>query len=94
MLGRGFLTRLGGPEHPRVVRSAADLDVGKSGVIEQVVGRGSTSIRLLEMGLVPGTRVRLVKRAPLGDPLQLQVRGFYLSLRAAEAALLKLGASA
>jgi ferrous iron transport protein A len=50
------------------------------------VGADATAIRLLEMGLTPGALVRVVGRAPLGDPLELEVRGYRLSLRRAEAA--------
>ena len=66
--------------------TAASLELGRSGVIEDVEGTYATAVRLLEMGLVPGTTVTLLKRAPLGDPLQFRVRGFHLSLRRAEAA--------
>ncbi len=66
--------------------TAASLELGRSGVIEDVEGTDATAVRLLEMGLVPGTTVTLLKRAPLGDPLQFRVRGFHLSLRRAEAA--------
>lgn len=45
--------------------------------------------RVLELGLLPGTPVTLVRRAPLGDPLDLRVRGFHLSLRLAEARLVE-----
>ncbi|MBE2187325.1 MAG: ferrous iron transport protein A [Rhodothermales bacterium] len=45
--------------------------------------------RVLELGLLPGTAVTLVRRAPLGDPLELRVRGFHLSLRLAEARLVE-----
>ena len=44
------------------------------------------TLRLLEMGLVPGTDVVVIKRAPLGDPIELRLRGFHLSLRRVEAA--------
>lgn len=47
------------------------------------------AIRLLEMGLVPGTTVKLVKLAPLGDPLQFELHGYHLSLRRAEAARIR-----
>jgi Fe2+ transport system protein FeoA len=72
------------------VRTLAELELGGSGVIDGVTGRDAMAIRLLEMGLVPGTPVKLLKRAPMGDPLQLQVRGYHLSLRAAEAARVQL----
>lgn len=48
------------------------------------------SVRLLEMGFVPGVEVTLVKRAPLGDPLELRLRGFHVSLRRAEARAVEL----
>ncbi|MEM6295836.1 MAG: ferrous iron transport protein A [Myxococcota bacterium] len=66
--------------------TAASLELGRSGVVDDVEGTDATAVRLLEMGLVPGTTVTLIKRAPLGDPLQFRVRGFHLSLRRAEAA--------
>lgn len=68
-----------------MVSTAAQLELGSSAVIDEVDGADATALRLLEMGLVPGTSIKLIKRAPLGDPLQLQVRGFHLSLRRAEA---------
>jgi Fe2+ transport system protein FeoA len=66
-----------------------ELEVGQSARVLAVEGGGAIPIRLLEMGLVPGTRVRLVKRAPLGDPLELQVRGYHVSLRRVEADLVR-----
>jgi ferrous iron transport protein A len=63
----------------------ADLHIGDAAVVDGVEGGGAMAVRLLEMGFVPGTRVRLVKAAPLGDPLELQVRGYHVSLRLEEA---------
>ena len=73
-----------------MAKTAAGLADGAEGVIDDVEGSGATTVRLLEMGLVPGTPIKLVKRGPTGDPLQLQLRGFHLSLRVAEAALVRL----
>ncbi|MCD8481961.1 MAG: ferrous iron transport protein A [Verrucomicrobia bacterium] len=42
--------------------------------------------RLMEMGVLPGTRIRFVRQAPLGDPVEIEIRGYHLSLRRAEAA--------
>lgn len=56
-----------------------------------VEGGGGLMLRLLEMGFVPGTIVTLVKRAPFGDPLEFQVRGCHVSLRAAEAGCIRTG---
>ncbi len=54
-----------------------------------VHGSGNLRLRLLEMGFVPGTRVSLVKRAPLGDPLEFSLRGSHLSLRTREAEMIE-----
>ena len=62
-----------------------ELSVGHSGVITQVGGEGILRCRLLDMGLIPKTRVRVEKVAPLGDPLELRVRGYSLSLRKEDA---------
>lgn len=66
------------------------LPDGKSGVIASVAGSGSQRLRLLELGLTPGTAVTAVRRAPLGGPLQLLVRGGSLNLRGADCALIAL----
>lgn len=50
-----------------------------------VEGRGAVRVRLLELGFLPGTRVEIVKRAPMGDPLEVRVRGFHVSLRRSDA---------
>jgi len=64
----------------------AEIVVGQVVVVERIGGRGSFRRRLLELGLVPGTRVELVSVAPLGDPLEFLVRGSSLSIRRADAA--------
>ncbi len=63
----------------------AHTRVGQVVTVEHVAGEGSFRRRLMELGLVPGTRVELVGVAPLGDPLELLVRGSSLSIRRAEA---------
>ena len=62
-----------------------DLKIGQSGVISQVGGEGPLRLRFLDMGLIPGTRVLLQKIAPMGDPIQIQLRGYELTLRLDEA---------
>ena len=65
----------------------ATLDTLAPGAHARVTGfRGDLPARLLEMGLVPGTEVEVVRLAPLGDPMELKVRGFLLSVRKDEAA--------
>ena len=63
-----------------------ELETGKSAIIEAVGGEGASRMHLLSMGLIPGAEVKVVKRAPMGDPVELQVRGFALSLHAEDAA--------
>ncbi len=62
------------------------LRVGKSAVITSVGGEGDLRCRLLDMGLIPRTRVTLQKTAPMGDPIQIRVRGYELTIRLADAA--------
>ena len=69
------------------------LGLGRKATVRSVDGHDAVKMRLLEMGFVPGTPVRLVKRAPGGDPLQLQLRGYHLSLRVSEAARVLIGES-
>ncbi len=61
------------------------LAVGEGGRVSAVVGSAEVRRRLLEMGLTPGCRVRVVRFAPLGDPIDVEVRGYHLSLRKHEA---------
>ncbi len=63
----------------------AELAVGHRARVTQVHGEGDVSRRLLEMGLTPGADVTLVGQAPLGDPLEFELRGYHLSLRRSEA---------
>ena len=67
-----------------------DLKIGQSGTISQVGGEGSLRLRFLDMGLIPGTRVSLRKVAPMGDPIQIQVRGYELTIRREDAAKITL----
>lgn len=62
------------------------LAPGASAIIMEIEGNGPLARRLMDLGLVPGTAVRYVRSAPLGDPIELLVRGTHLSLRRSEAA--------
>ncbi|MBM7710705.1 FeoA family protein [Enterococcus xiangfangensis] len=64
--------------------SLDQLRVGEQGVIVNVHGSGSIKRRLMDMGLTKGTPIKIVKLAPLGDPIELRVRGYELSLRKSE----------
>ena len=63
-----------------------ELAVGDRGRIAAVNGHDEIAIRLLEMGLTPGVDFALIGKAPLGDPLELELRGYRLSVRKSEAA--------
>ena len=63
----------------------AHLPVGVPARVVAVNGLGAITRRLMEMGVVPGARIRVIKAAPLGDPLEVRVRGYHLALRRTEA---------
>ncbi|MBR0111388.1 MAG: ferrous iron transport protein B [Bacteroidales bacterium] len=63
-----------------------ELKTGEAGVVREVGGNGSLRNHFLNMGVTPGVEVKVLKRAPLGDPVEILVRGYALSLRLAEAA--------
>jgi ferrous iron transport protein A len=63
----------------------ADLAKGESRTVVSVHGDDSITRRLMEMGVIPGVAVRMVKSAPFGDPLEIKVRGYSLALRRNEA---------
>ena len=65
-----------------------DLKIGDSAVITTVEGEGSLRNRLLDMGLIPHTKVTLQKVAPMGDPMEIRVRGYELTLRREDAKLI------
>jgi ferrous iron transport protein A len=63
----------------------SELAVGSSAVVREFPKNGSAFIRLREMGLLAGTRLTLVRTAPLGDPIEIKLRGYHLTLRKSEA---------
>ncbi len=70
--------------------SLADLPLKTPATVRQVGGPRAFRRRLMELGLVPGTAISVVNVAPLGDPLELSVRGCRLSIRSHEAALIEI----
>lgn len=65
--------------------SLAELALGIHARVAAVVGSDEVSLRMLEMGLTPGVEVAVVGVAPLGDPIELEIRGYRLSVRRSEA---------
>jgi Fe2+ transport system protein FeoA len=68
----------------------ADLAKGESRTVLSVRGKDGVTRRLMEMGVIPGVAVRMVKSAPFGDPLEISVRGYNLALRRNEAEAVEL----
>ena len=67
------------------MRTLKDVLIGESAVIKKLHGEGAVKRRMMDMGLTRGVTVRVQKVAPLGDPLELTVRGYELSLRKQDA---------
>lgn len=65
--------------------SLAELAIGQRVRVVQVAGADEVTLRLLEMGLTPGVELTVIGAAPLGDPLELEFRGYRLSVRKSEA---------
>ena len=73
---------------PRCLTTMPTLDSfseGQSGVIRDIVGEDGIAVRLMEMGLIEGQPVTVLGFAPLGDPIEIEIRGYRLSLRKSEA---------
>ena len=68
----------------------SEFSVGEAGKIKLVAGEGKIRRRLFDMGVTPGAEVLLRKKAPLGDPIEVTIRGYELTLRKSEAACVKM----
>ena len=66
------------------------FSVGEDGVVKSVVGEGKIKRRLFDMGITPGAEIHMRKKAPLGDPIELTLRGYELTLRKTEAVCVKM----
>ncbi len=72
------------------MRTLRNLQIGETGKILKIHGEGATKRRIMDMGLTKGTAVYVRKVAPLGDPVELTVRGYELSLRKADAEMIEM----
>lgn len=72
------------------MRTLNQLKPGDSGVVGALHGDGAIHQRLQEMGVIEGADIEVVRTAPLGDPIEILVQGYHLSLRKYEAALVEL----
>ena len=73
-----------------MLKTLDQFKIGETGLIKKVEGEGRLRRRLFDMGVTPGAKVYLRKKAPLGDPLEITIRGYELSLRISEAKLIVL----
>ena len=71
------------------MKTLRNVKVGETAVIEKLHGEGALKRRIMDMGLTKGTQVYVRKVAPLGDPMELTVRGYELSVRKADAELIE-----
>ena len=71
------------------MKTLKDVKVGETVVIEKLHGEGALKRRIMDMGLTKGTEVYVRKVAPLGDPMELTVRGYELSVRRGDAELIE-----
>lgn len=71
------------------MKTLRDVKVGESATVKRLHGEGATKRRIMDMGITKGTYIEVRKLAPLGDPLELTVRGYELSLRKADAEMIE-----
>lgn len=71
------------------MKTLRDIKVGENAVVKKLHGEGAVKRRIMDMGLTKGAEVYIRKVAPLGDPIELTVRGYELSLRKADAEMIE-----
>lgn len=72
-----------------MIKTLDQLAPGESGVVTRIQGNGMVKRRIVDMGVVAETRLQVQKLAPLGDPMEIKIKNFNLSLRRSEAALIE-----
>ncbi len=71
-------------------RLLGDLKPGERAIIERIEGGGALRRRMMDMGIVPGVELEVVRCAPFGGPLQIRLKGYYLAMRRGECAKIKI----
>jgi Fe2+ transport system protein FeoA len=71
-------------------KTLSHLKPGESGIVKKVHGCGAITRRIVDMGVIAGTRIDVKKFAPLGDPIEVKLKGFNMSLRKTEADLIEI----
>ena len=67
----------------------ANLAIGSEAKVTKIIGNNPITRRLMEMGIIPGVAVKVIKTAPFGDPIEIRVRGYSLAMRKSEAEALE-----
>ena len=73
-----------------MMKTLDTLKIGETGLVKKVEGDKKIRRRLFDMGVTPGTKVYLNKKAPLGDPIEITIRGYELTLRKDEASMVEI----
>jgi len=71
------------------MKTLREIKVGQAATVVKIHGEGAVRRRIMDMGITRGVEIRIRKVAPLGDPLEVTVRGYELSLRKADAAMIE-----
>ena len=71
------------------MKTLKDVKVGENAVVVRLLGEGPVKRRIMDMGITKGVEIHVRKVAPLGDPMELSVRGYELSVRKAEAEMIE-----
>jgi ferrous iron transport protein A len=71
------------------MKTMKDAKVGEQFIVKKIHGEGALRRRIMDMGITRGTQINVVKNAPLGDPMELELRGYHLSLRRKDAELVE-----
>lgn len=72
-----------------MIKTLDEFLIGEKGIVKKINGDGNIRRRIFDMGLTPGANVILRKKAPLGDPIEITLRGYELTLRKTEASLVE-----
>lgn len=70
------------------IKKLSQMQPGEAGIVVKVNGSGNVKFRLIDMGVVKGSKLQVVKFAPLGDPIEIKIKGFSLSLRKNESEMI------
>ena len=72
------------------MKTLGNISIGKSGKVKKLHGEGAIKRRIMDMGITKGVEIQVRKVAPLGDPIEITVRGYELSLRKADAEMIEI----